>query len=38
LGLPANTVGLWLPFLATALTLLSGYIYFRSYFSGEPAT
>jgi CDP-diacylglycerol--glycerol-3-phosphate 3-phosphatidyltransferase len=38
LGLPANTVGLWLLFLATALTLLSGYIYFRSYFSGEPAT
>ena len=38
LGLPANTVGLWLLFVATALTLLSGYVYFRSYFAGEPAT
>jgi CDP-diacylglycerol--glycerol-3-phosphate 3-phosphatidyltransferase len=38
LGLPANTVGLGLLFVATALTLVSGYTYFRSYFAGESAT
>ena len=32
LGLPANTVGMVMLFVATALTLASGYMYFREYF------
>jgi CDP-diacylglycerol--glycerol-3-phosphate 3-phosphatidyltransferase len=35
LGLDANRVGMWMLFLATALTLASGYIYFRNYFGAR---
>jgi CDP-diacylglycerol--glycerol-3-phosphate 3-phosphatidyltransferase len=35
LGLDANAVGMGLLFVATGLTLASGYTYFRSYFAGE---
>ncbi len=35
-GLPAHEIGMTLLAVATALTLLSGYLYFRSYFGGGP--
>jgi CDP-diacylglycerol--glycerol-3-phosphate 3-phosphatidyltransferase len=35
LGLPAHEIGLGLLGLATALTLISGYVYFASYFGGS---
>ena len=35
LGLPAHTIGLTLLALATALTLGSGIVYFRSYFAQQ---
>jgi CDP-diacylglycerol--glycerol-3-phosphate 3-phosphatidyltransferase len=38
LGLPAQTIGLTLLALATALTLWSGYLYFAEYFAGRRAT
>jgi len=34
LGLNANHVGLWFLFVATALTIASGYRYFADYFRG----
>jgi len=37
LGLDANAVGMGFLFAATALTLASGYSYFRDYFAGEGA-
>lgn len=37
LGLPAQTIGLTLLALATALTLWSGYLYFAEYFAGRRA-
>jgi CDP-diacylglycerol--glycerol-3-phosphate 3-phosphatidyltransferase len=37
LGLPAHTIGMTLLGLATALTLLSGYAYFASYFRSRNA-
>ena len=37
LGLPAHEIGLTLLGLATALTLVSGYVYFASYFRGRRA-
>jgi CDP-diacylglycerol--glycerol-3-phosphate 3-phosphatidyltransferase len=37
LGLPAHTIGMTLLALATALTLLSGYAYFASYFRTRNA-
>ena len=36
LGLPAHAIGLTFLTLATALTLWSGYIYFRDYFRPAP--
>ncbi len=35
-GLPAHEIGMTLLAVATALTLVSGYLYFRSYFGGGP--
>jgi CDP-diacylglycerol--glycerol-3-phosphate 3-phosphatidyltransferase len=35
LGLPAHEIGLGLLALATVLTLISGYVYFASYFGGS---
>jgi CDP-diacylglycerol--glycerol-3-phosphate 3-phosphatidyltransferase len=35
LGLPAHDIGMTLLGLATALTLVSGYIYFANYFRGR---
>ena len=35
LGLPAHQIGLILLGLATALTLVSGYAYFQSYFGSR---
>jgi CDP-diacylglycerol--glycerol-3-phosphate 3-phosphatidyltransferase len=37
LGLPAHEIGLTLLALATALTLVSGYVYFASYFGARRA-
>jgi CDP-diacylglycerol--glycerol-3-phosphate 3-phosphatidyltransferase len=37
LGLDANNVGMGFLLLATGLTLVSGYAYFRSYFAGSAA-
>jgi CDP-diacylglycerol--glycerol-3-phosphate 3-phosphatidyltransferase len=37
LGLPAHAIGMTLLGLATVLTLLSGYVYFASYFRGRNA-
>ena len=37
LGLPAHEIGLALLALATALTLVSGYVYFAAYFRGRSA-
>jgi CDP-diacylglycerol--glycerol-3-phosphate 3-phosphatidyltransferase len=34
LGLPAHNVGMWFLFIATALTIASGYRYFADYFRG----
>jgi CDP-diacylglycerol--glycerol-3-phosphate 3-phosphatidyltransferase len=34
LGLPAHYVGMWFLFIATALTIASGYRYFADYFRG----
>ncbi len=35
-GLPAHEIGMTLLAVATVLTLVSGYLYFRSYFGGGP--
>ena len=37
LGLPAHEIGMGFLALATAVTLASGYLYFREYFVGGPA-
>jgi CDP-diacylglycerol--glycerol-3-phosphate 3-phosphatidyltransferase len=36
LGLPAHDIGMGFLALATAVTLVSGYLYFRDYFVGGP--